>query len=134
MALILSLLLAASAGPEAEVTALLTEFLAKVDDPAMHERFWADDLIYTSAKGVVRSKAEILAAMRAEKPDKSAPKETYDAEDVKVRAFAPGVAVLNFRLVRHAGAETSYFRNSGTFVKRKGRWQAVSWQATAEQK
>ena len=31
----------------------------------MHERFWADDLVYVSAKGEVRSKANILESMRA---------------------------------------------------------------------
>src|SRR5262245_45236572 len=50
---------------QVEVIALLNEFLSKVDDPAMHERFWADDLIYTGATGTVRTKADILKNMRA---------------------------------------------------------------------
>jgi len=126
------------AGPAAEVTGLLNEFLSKVDDPAMHERFWSDDLIYVSAAGVVRSKAAILESMRAgdtpgsrdRKSDE--PKATFSAEDVKVRPLSADVAVLNFRLVQHVGGKTNYFRNSGTFVKRSGRWQVVSWQATRE--
>ena len=120
-----------------EIVSLLNEFLAKVDDPAMHERFWADDLVYVSAAGVVRSKAEILQSMRApespardKKPDE--PKTTFSAEAVKVRALAPDVAVLNFRLVQHVGDKTNHFRNGGTLVKRKGKWQVVSWQATRE--
>jgi len=126
------------AAPQGEIAALLEEFLAKVDDPAMHDRFWADDLVYVSAKGEVRTKAAILKEMRAgntagtrdQKPDE--PKTTFSAEEVKVRPLAAGVAVLNFRLVQHAGDKTNHFRNSGTFVKRGGRWQVVSWQATRE--
>jgi hypothetical protein len=125
---------AAEAG--SKITALLNEFLGKVDDAAMHDRFWADDLIYTSAAGVVKTKAQILASMRetpaAGKADE--PKSTFGAEEVKVRSLAADVAVLNFRLVHHLGDKTDHFRNSGTFVRRNGRWQAVSWQATREEK
>ena len=128
-----------AADVRAEIASLLNEFLARVDDPAMHERFWAEDLVYVSAAGVVRSKAEILKSMRAgdtpgvrdKKPDE--PKTTFSAEEVKVRPRGAAVALLNFRLVQHAGEKTNYFRNSGTFAKRDGRWQVVSWQATREQ-
>src|SRR5438067_13209088 len=82
---------ATPAGVESDIAALLTEFLAKVDDPGMHDRFWADDLVYVSAKGEVKTKAAILASMRAgetpgardQKPDE--PKATFSAEEVKVR-------------------------------------------------
>jgi hypothetical protein len=129
----------APATAQAEIVSLLNEFLARVDDPAMHERFWADDLVYVSARGVVRGKADILKAMRAgdtpgtrdKKPDE--PKATFSAEEVKIRPLGADVAVLNFRLVQHAGDKTNYFRNSGTLVRRTGKWQVVSWQATKEQ-
>jgi hypothetical protein len=131
---------AATAGaPHDEIASLLNEFLAKVDDVAMHERFWADDLLYVSAQGVVRSKAEILQAMRAgDTPgvrDKGPgeARTTYSAQEVKVRPLGAGVAIVNFRLVQHVGEKTNYFRNSGAFVKRDGRWQVVSWQATREE-
>ena len=135
---LIAVLLALLAGPQADIGALLNEFLSKVDDPAMHDRFWADDLVYVSAKGEVKTKAAILKSMRDgdtpgtrdQKPDE--PKTTFSAEEVKVRPLAADVAVLNFRLVQHAGEKTNYFRNSGTFVRRKGKWQAVSWQATRE--
>jgi hypothetical protein len=126
--------LSAAAGTESDVASLLNEFLGKVEDPAMHERFWADDLIYVSAAGEVKTKAGILESMREGpgKPDE--PKATFSAEEVKVRPLAADVAVLNFRLVQHLGDKTNHFRNSGTFVRRKGRWQAVNWQATREEK
>jgi hypothetical protein len=120
------------ATPRQEIASLLDEFLAKVDDVAMHDRFWADDVVYVSNKGEVRTKADILASMRAADQKPGEPKATFAAEEVKIRPLRDGVAVLNFRLVQHAGDKTNYFRNSGTLVKRNGRWQVVSWQATRE--
>jgi len=124
---------------QAEVTALLHEFLAKVGSLAMHQRFWADDVIYVSNPGVVRTKADILKGMKAEEPAAragtgaaapAAPAGGYSAEDVVVRQFGETV-VLNFRLVqRTPGQPDTSFRNSGVFVPRGGRWQVVSWQAT----
>src|SRR5438105_295654 len=138
-AILAAALLSFASVPQEEITSLLNEFLAKVDDPAMHERFWADDLVYVSAAGVVRSKGEILKSMRAgatpgtrdRKADE--PKTTFSAEEVRVRPLGADVAVLNFRLVQHAGEKTNHFRNSGTFAKRNGKWQVVSWQATREE-
>src|SRR5437762_4805511 len=125
-------------GAAVEIATLLNEFLAHVDDTAMHERFWADDLVYVSAAGMVRTKAAILESMRAgdtagtrgHQPGEA--KSTFSAEDVKVRPLAADVAVLNFRLVQHEADNVNHFRNSGTFVRRSGRWQVVSWQATRE--
>ncbi len=113
----------------AEVAALLTEFLANVDDPAMHARFWADDLVYTSGRGEVRRKADILAGMAAAARE-SAPRTTYGAEDVLVRPYG-AMAALTFRLVaRQPDGTTLRFRNSGTLLQRDGRWEVVTWQAT----
>lgn len=127
-------LTAADPAPEPErtraaVADLLAEFLAKVDDPAMHARFWADDLVYTSGKGEVRRKADILAGMAAAARE-TAPRVTYSAEDVLVRPYGT-TAALTFRLVaRQPDGTTLRFRNSGTFLWRDGRWEVVTWQAT----
>ena len=118
-----------------EVEALLREFLSKVNDPAMHDRFWADDLIYVGAGGTVRTKAEIMKNVTEEAAKADPAKKddgSYDAEDVKVRQFGD-VCVLNFRLVAKSEGKSSYFRNSGVFIERGGKWQVVSWQATKEQ-
>jgi hypothetical protein len=122
-----------------EIAALLHEFLAKVDSAAMHDRFWADDLVYVSNAGVVRTKADILKGMTPAEPSAAArgraatpgaPAGGYSAEEITIRQFGY-VAVLNFRLVQHAAGkpDTSY-RNTGVFVLRGNAWQAVSWQAT----
>jgi len=117
---------------------LLKEFLdgAGRNDVAVHDRFWADELIYTSSAGKRFSKTDIL---RDTKADASAPKKsdegitTYSAEDVRVLQYG-NTAVVAFRLVATTKKEsttevTNYF-NTGTFVKRDNKWQAVAWQAT----
>jgi hypothetical protein len=120
---------------EQEITALLKEFLEKVDSAEMHDRFWAEDLIYTSGMGAVKTKADIMKSMRESAakpaaPDKPAAKDSYGAEEIVVRAFGD-TALLNFKLVQHAAdGKTNTYRNSGTFMKRNGKWQVVNWQAT----
>lgn len=120
----------------AEITALLQEFLSPERNPtrAAHERFWADDLVYTSSAGKVTNKAEILAsfdeAPAAEPKHPAEPELIYSAEDVLVRPYGE-MAALTFRLVaRAADGSVQYYRNSGTFLHRDGRWQAITWQAT----
>ncbi len=51
----------------AELTELLNRFLdgASRNDIAAHERFWANDLVYTSSAGERTDKAAILASLRA---------------------------------------------------------------------
>jgi len=121
-----------------QLKAMLRDFLAGAgkNDPAAHDRFWADDLVYTGASGKMHTKAEIMKSVRedaAKPPDPHAPKESYDAEDIVVHDFG-NFAVVNFRLVAHSDdhgkQETSYYRNTGTFAKRNGQWQVVAWQAT----
>jgi ketosteroid isomerase-like protein len=120
-----------------QLQAMLRDFLigAGKNDPAAHDRFWADDLVYISAKGVVKTKAEIMKSVRedAAKPADPNEKAAYEAEDVQVHDFGD-FAVVNFRLVAHTEdhgkAKTSYYRNAGTFAKRGGEWKVVAWQAT----
>jgi quercetin dioxygenase-like cupin family protein len=124
-----------------EITALLTSFLSPEQNPtrAAHERFWADDLVYTSSAGKVTTKAEILKSFDETPPEDPAepsePMLIFSAEDIFVRTYGERgeVAALTFRLVaRTADGATQTFRNSGTFLHRDGRWQAVTWQATLE--
>lgn len=113
---------------------MLDEFLAgaSVGSVEVHERFWADDLVYTSSSGSRTDKASIVGGMRqsaADRPDE--PAIVYSAEDVDVRVY-DDAAVVAFRLVgteQATGARTEYF-NTGTFLHRGGEWRAVAWQAT----
>ncbi len=126
----------AQAPDAAALTGLLNEFLAGAgrNDPAMHERFWAEDLIYTGSSGRRVGKADIMRDVRsAPAPKAGDPQTVFTAEDVRIQQYGD-TAVVAFRLVgtttRGGAAEVSKFLNTGTFLKRGGRWQAVSWQAT----
>jgi ketosteroid isomerase-like protein len=129
--------LAQTAAPDAqELTKLLNEFLAGAsrNDPAAHERFWADDLIYTRSAGRRVNKAEIMHDVRsapAPKPDD--PKPIYTAEDIRIQQYG-NTAIVAFRLVATTevgGAkQVQNLLNSGTFLKRNGKWQVVNWQST----
>ena len=113
---------------EAELETLLRDFLAGVDERAVHGRFWADDLVYTSSSGSRFGKQQILDGIDG--ADAAEPSPVYTAENVDIRVY-DDMAVVAFRLVATAadGSVEEYF-NTGTFAYRDGRWQAVAWQAT----
>lgn len=127
----------AQAAPDAaELTRLLNEFLAGAsrNDVAIHERFWADDLIYTRSAGRRVNKAEVMHDVRSTPPPKPTdPKTVYTAEDIQIQQYG-NAAVVAFRLVattESGGAKhVANLLNSGTFVKRDGKWQVVNWQST----
>lgn len=121
-----------------ELTDLLNEFLAGAgrNDAAVHDKFWASDLIYTRSSGSRITKDELMKGVRSAPPQKAGdPLTIYSAEDVQIRTYG-NVAVVAFKLVGKTAkadgtTELSEYFNTGTFVKRAGRWQAVAWQATA---
>jgi ketosteroid isomerase-like protein len=122
-----------SAAPaEAQVTTLIREFLSHVNDPAMHDRFWADDLMYTGASGKTRGKVEIMKDVREEAGKPQQDTSTFSAEDIVVHQYGD-VAVASLHLIHKDGDKTENFRNTGTFVNRNGQWRAVAWQATRVQ-
>ena len=112
-----------------QVEQLVRQFLADVpkNDPKVFQEFFADDVIYTRAVGVTVTKADILKNIGVREANE--PGATFEGDDFTVHPYG-NMAVVNFRLIQHNGAETNYFRNTGTFLKRNGRWQAVAWQAT----
>lgn len=112
-----------------QVEQLVRNFLANVpnNDPKVFQEFFADDVIYTRSAGVTVTKADILKNIDVRATNE--PGATYEADDVTVHAYG-NMAVINFRLAQRVGAQTNYFRNTGTFLKRNGKWQAVAWQAT----
>ena len=123
---------------KAELQRLLNEFLvgAGRNDAAVHDRFWADDLIYTRAAGSRIGKLELMKGVRSAPPRKfNDPVTIYTGEDVRIQEYGD-VAVVAFKLVgtttkTDRSREVLEFLNTGTFVKRKGVWQVVAWQATA---
>src|ERR1044071_7996149 len=134
---LLTISVSAQTAPDAaELTNLLNDFLAGAsrNDPAAHESFWADDLIYTRSAGRRTNKAEIMHDVRsapAPKPDD--PKTVYTAEDIRIQQYG-NTAIGAFRLVAttqvDGAKQVQNLLNSGTFLKRNGKWQVVNWQST----
>jgi ketosteroid isomerase-like protein len=119
-----------------ELTRLLNEFLAGAsrNDPSVHDRFWAEDVIYTGAAGRRRGKSDIMHDVRsAPAPKPGDPTTVYSAEEIRIQQYG-NAAIVAFRLVgttlKNGTTESTNYLNSGTFVKRKGRWQVVNWQST----
>lgn len=116
-----------------QVTQRVRDFLVNVpkNDPKVFQDFFADDVIYTRSAGVTVNKAEILKNIDVRASNE--PQATFDADDFTVHPYGT-TAVVNFRLIMRntvdGKPQTTYFRNTGTFLKRNGRWQAVAWQAT----
>lgn len=119
------------AGDVEDLSAMLNDFLANAGEISAHERFWAEDLVYTSSRGTRTNKAEILATFDEpeEKSRRADPK--YWGEDIDIRLYGD-TAVIAFRLVGQLPdtEELQYYFNTGTFLKRDGVWQVVAWQAT----
>lgn len=130
---------AAVADDAGDLTGMLHEFLAGASEAVVHDRFWADDLVYTSSRGTRTNKAEIMQGFAATgENDSEEPVYVYSAEDARIKVYG-ATAVVAFRLVATPAAApdssgpdaaVQRYLNTGTFVKRDGRWQAVSWQAT----
>ena len=127
---------AQTAPDAAELTKLLNDFLAGAsrNDVAIHERFWADDLIYTRSAGRRVNKSEVMHDVRSTPaPKPTDPKTVYTAEDIQIQQYG-NTAVVAFRLVATTESggtkHVANLLNSGTFVKRDGKWQVVNWQST----
>jgi ketosteroid isomerase-like protein len=116
-----------------ELTQIVRDFLANVPkgDRKVFDNFFADDVIYTRSAGVTVDKGEILKNIGVRAVNE--PQATFEADGFTVHPYGDA-AVVNFRLVMHnitnGKPETVYFRNTGTFLKRNGKWQVVAWQAT----
>lgn len=126
----------ASASDEEILTAMLHDFLANSATAAAHEKFWADDLVYSSSAGLRFGKADIMQGFETSDDDTAseAPDVVYTGEDVDVRLY-DDMAVVVFKLVGTptdpgAARDVLYYYNTGTFLKRDGVWKVVAWQAT----
>lgn len=114
---------------------LLEEFLdgASENDAEIHNRFWAEDLIYTSSNGERVTKQIIMDGLADDSQTMNPETPEYHAEETQIQLF-DDMAVVAFKLVaisqQPRGEERLEFYNTGTFQKRDGQWKAVAWQAT----
>ena len=129
--------LSAQEAPAAdELTNLLEDFLAGAsqNNIQIHDRFWADDLIYTSSSGNRMTKDDIMDNLK-NPPDsnQNGLSPVYSAEDIRIQQYGK-TAIVVFKLVAVTDngdkKEITEYLNSGTFLKRNEIWQVVNWQAT----
>lgn len=126
--------LPALADDKTDLNNILQEFLdgATRNDAAVHNKYWADELIYTSSGGTRFGKAELMQSVTSRGLIKPEQIETvFSSEDVCIMQYGD-TAVVAFVLVAKSDTETKRYLNSGTFVKRDGKWLAVNWQATVK--
>lgn len=136
--LCLSVLLLATASNvyagEDEVIVTIDQFLygASVNDATIHNQFWAEELIYTSSSGSRFGKAELMAEMEDTTPTAEENVTTWFTASNPHINYVEGVAIANFVLVASnpAGEVQNRYYNTGVFVFRDMRWQAINWNAT----
>ncbi|KPD21099.1 nuclear transport factor 2 family protein [Idiomarina abyssalis] len=104
---------------------------ASINSPKAHDRFWAEELTYTSSSGNRFGKEHLMSGMKdAKAKDPEKVEVWYEAEDIEVKQFGDTV-VFNFTLTaEEEGKVTKYYYNTGVLIERDGRWQAVNWNAT----
>lgn len=119
-----------------EITQILHEFLdgASRNDREIHNKFWADDLIYTSSAGLRFGKETIMSGFSDDNTEPTTePATVYTAEDIQIQIFDQ-TAIVAFKMrgetKTDTGFDVNFFLNSGTFLKRDNRWQVVNWHAT----
>jgi len=105
----------APAAPELEQ--LLTKFLdgASRSDPAVHEWFWADDLVYTSSSGRRMGKADLLQDLKSAPRRPDEPVTRYTAE-VRIQQYGD-VAVAALRLVSRTVTTDVVKEGGGTTIR-----------------
>ncbi|RUO39893.1 nuclear transport factor 2 family protein [Aliidiomarina taiwanensis] len=118
---------------EAELTGTIETFLygASINDPQAHAAFWADGLTYTSSSGKRFGKETLMQGFEGVQPEDPAQTDTwYGAEDIEVKVLNK-VVIVNFTLTAATdGIVIGRYFNTGVFVHRDGRWQAINWNAT----
>lgn len=116
----ISVVNAQTAPDRKELTGLLTEFLkgASENNAEIHDRFWGEDLIYTSSSGRRFGKKEIMEGLANSAQDEESPSTEYSAEEIQIQQYG-NMAIVAFKLVGKAktedGVETDYYLNSGIF-------------------
>jgi uncharacterized protein (TIGR02246 family) len=99
-------------------------------DAATFDKQLADDHIGVNVLGVTRTKAQILENLKS---GKGAQYEALDVSDIRVRVYGD-TALVNYtaNVKGHFGDTdiSGQWRVVRVFVKRKGKWQSVSFQAT----
>ncbi|RUO73660.1 nuclear transport factor 2 family protein [Idiomarina seosinensis] len=123
----------AEADLKQQLTKTIETFLygASINDPKAHAQFWADGLTYTSSRGSRYDKDTLMNGLQG--VEATNPEEVntwYGAEDIEIKPLGEAV-IVNFTLTSATNDKvTARFYNTGVFVHRNDRWQAINWNAT----
>jgi ketosteroid isomerase-like protein len=108
----------------------------RVDMTAL-ERFYADDILVVTPTGLRLDKSGVMAELHQLSKTIAAGQvelETYDKEEMLVRAFDETAAVVSYRLIfkgKYEGAGISQqLQITNFWLKRNGNWQIVSRHTT----
>lgn len=115
-----------------ELEQMLHTFMdgASKNDSLIHANFWAEDLIYTSSNGTRFGKKKIMNSFNSNQETKiESPSTKYTAEEIIIQQYE-NTAIVAFKMKAVSDSTIQYYLNSGTFLKRNGKWQVVNWQAT----
>jgi ketosteroid isomerase-like protein len=95
-------------------------------------RILAEDFKLSFSNGMVRTKADILTQLKAER-DSGSPSPKFSTEDVQSRVEGESV-ILTGRFIqqteRDGQTRTMQMRYTDTYAKRQGRWQVSASQLT----
>ena len=116
---------------EQELRQLTDQSIAalKGKDTAALERIWADDLIFTTPRGAVQTKAQRLADIQSG----ATRFDSLETTDLAVRVYGDTAVMNGLTTVKgqYSGQEASgQYRVTQMLVRRDGRWQIVALQMT----
>jgi uncharacterized protein (TIGR02246 family) len=134
-----SLILALALVPAAQAQSAVADQIRKLEeelrqaavkgDTAVFERILADDYRNVNARGLVRSKSDILADFKSG----AAKTESLALENIQVKVYGDTAVLTADRTAKSTlkGQDTGgRQRQIRVYVKRNGRWQAVAMQTT----
>ena len=90
-------------------------------------RNWADDFLSTNHDGTVVDKAQWIEAIRS---GQWPPVDDIKASDFRLRRFGDTAIITGRSDYFISGQLVGAVRHTQVWLKRKGRWQMVSWQGT----
>lgn len=105
---------------------------ASYNDPSVHRQFWAEELTYTSGRGLRYGYDAIMESIADE--ERLSAEEVriwYTAEDVQVHHL-DNAAIVNFTLVAKdaESEELTKFFNTAVMTPDGDTWKAINWNVT----